>query len=245
MRSGDRVELPDDAKRAHDGALAHADDLLCRAQLLIDDFAHLAYQLAALAPEEVGRATLLIVEAVAVDDDHGPRRFQRAAEDHVRKLFWALWRPSFRRQLITGEQIEQTRGLAKAIHETRLGGLYYRGPDTTPPREAIDVSEARTVLELARSRLALARAPDWVQPDTEHAAHLAWFIEASADAETRRIVVGNASMRSSPSSGACPGGSTGSARSLSAPRSPAGSLPSASSHGPSPAQTNAPTPSGG
>ena len=204
MAPRDRVELPQAARQAHDEALDHAADLLSGAQLLADGFAHLAYHLAVLALEEVGRASLIVMQAIADGDDGGARRFERAAADHVRKLFWALWGPSFGRELITREQIEEIRGLATAIHETRLAGLYYGGPDTTPPRDAIDAAEATTVLKLARSRLELERAHDWVQPDSDQAADLAWFIEATADPETRRMIVGNASMRKLTELGSAP-----------------------------------------
>ena len=57
------------------------------------------------------------------------------------------------------------------------------------------MAETRTAIELATSRLELARAHDWVQPDGEQAADLAWFIDATADLERRRLIMGNASMR--------------------------------------------------
>jgi hypothetical protein len=56
--------------------------------------------------------------------------------------FWALWGPSFGRELITAEQIEERRGLARRLHNTRLAGLYYAGPDATPPRKAVDEAAA-------------------------------------------------------------------------------------------------------
>lgn len=45
-------------------------------------------------------------------------------EDHEKKLFSALWGPSFAREKITRQQIEQIRKLAANIHTRRLEYLY-------------------------------------------------------------------------------------------------------------------------
>src|SRR2546428_3873059 len=75
--------------------LAHAEDLLAAAKRLLPEFPHLAYHLAALALEEVGRATLFVMIDASGGDAAG---LVRTLDDHVGKLFWAIWGPSFGRE---------------------------------------------------------------------------------------------------------------------------------------------------
>src|ERR1700674_1021211 len=66
---------------------------------------HIAYHLAALALEEVGKASMLGIDSLRrsrVNKTEGPddeeRRPADWIEDHERKLFWALFTPMFGRQ---------------------------------------------------------------------------------------------------------------------------------------------------
>lgn len=56
---------------------------------------HVAYHLAALAMEEIGKAGLIFTEAVGPEtgEDRDSLR-SKWMEDHERKLFWAIWLPS-------------------------------------------------------------------------------------------------------------------------------------------------------
>jgi hypothetical protein len=118
--------------------------------------------------EEIGRSTLLVMRELAVRRGDG-RRLEREREDHVRKLFWALWGPSFGREVISGAQSEEFQGLVREVHETRKRGLYF-DPDSAPPREAISADEAENMLKLDEARLGMARNVKWVPPDKERAA---------------------------------------------------------------------------
>jgi AbiV family abortive infection protein len=191
----DQVELPEEAKRAAAEALDHAGDLLEAADLLREPFPHLAYHFGVLALEEVGRSSLIVMNELARRREYATRRFEREAQDHVRKLFWALWGPTMGREVITGEQIEEFQGLAQRLHEARQSGLYYSGPDAPPPREAIDAEETGNLLRLARARLGMARTHAWVSPDSEQAADIRWFMDATADPDTRTQIMSGASMK--------------------------------------------------
>ena len=126
--------------------------------------------------------------------ENGMRRFEREAQDHVRKLFWALWGPTMGRELITGEQIEEFQRLAQRLHEARQTGLYYGGPEAAPPREAVGPEETEHLLELARARLGMAGAHSWASADGEQA-DMRWFMDATADPETRTQIMSGASMK--------------------------------------------------
>ncbi len=191
----DHIGPSERAKRAAAEALDHADDLLAAAELLSERFPHLAYHLGVLALEEVGRSSLIVINELAQRDPDPTRRFEREAQDHVRKLFWALWTPTMGRERITREQIDELQGLAQQLHEDRQSGLYYSGPDAPPPREAINPDQTRHVLNLTRARLGLARSQEWISPDSEQAADMRWYIDATVDPDSRKLIVGAASMK--------------------------------------------------
>jgi hypothetical protein len=124
----------------------------------------------------------------------GRRRLERESEDHVRKLFWALWGPSFGREVISGVQIEEFRGLAQEVHETRKRGLYF-DPEGVPPREAISANEAENLLKLVEARLGMAQNVKWTPLDRERAADIRWFMDTTADPEARTQIMTGASMK--------------------------------------------------
>lgn len=171
--------------------LAHADDLLAAAKCLLSEFPHLAYHLAALALEEVGRATLFVMIDATGGDAAG---LVRALDDHVGKLFWAIWGPSFGRELITGEQIEADRGLARQVHEQRKAGLYF-DPDGPLPRAAVRLEEATRLIAMTEARIGMERSHSFGPLDDERAADVRWFVARTQEPERRREVLGRASMQ--------------------------------------------------
>jgi AbiV family abortive infection protein len=186
------VELSEETQSAVDEALSHAEDLLAGAREL-KAYPHLAYHLGILSLEEVGRSTLLVMRELAARRGDG-RRLERESEDHVRKLFWALWGPSFGREVISGPQIEEFQGLAREVHETRKRGIYF-DPASAPPREAISADEAENMLKLVEARLGMARNVKWAPPGKERAADIGWFMDTTADSEARTQIMSGASMK--------------------------------------------------
>jgi AbiV family abortive infection protein len=86
---------------------------------------HVAYHLAALAMEEIGKAGLIFTEAVAPEASEDRESLRsRWMEDHERKLFWALWLPSFGEDT-DWRKIPVYMEFAKEIHERRKRTLYF------------------------------------------------------------------------------------------------------------------------
>jgi AbiV family abortive infection protein len=177
---------------AVESAQAHARDLIEAAKLLSDSFPHLAYHFAVLALEEIGRGVLLVARVSGSETREETGGLDAAMEDHVQKLFWALWSPS--RDRITGEQIEEFRELAQQIHERRKGALYFDPTAATLPREAVSAEEAKTVIGLAGSRLGMETAKSWVAVGSEQAENVRFFSEAVADKRWREFIFGGASL---------------------------------------------------
>lgn len=106
----------EELKRVRDVTLQNAESLLAAAKHLIGrNFDHISYHLATLALEEVGKADLMGMKHAARMHAGTGEQIDRYLDDHVGKLFWALWGPSFGREKLTRDQIESYRGLATEV----------------------------------------------------------------------------------------------------------------------------------
>ena len=184
--------VPPEALAARAACLDHAEDLLRAAEAVYgrDGLPHIAYHLGALALEEVGKAELLTMDHLAHAE--GEEVFGRKQlEDHVRKLFWALWGPSFGREVINKTQIETFQGLARQIHETRLQGLYFGGDaaDEALPKAAVEPEAVEHLLALTRARLELAKNYRVKTLNPEEQKDLRWYASATKDEEQRKLIL--------------------------------------------------------
>lgn len=128
-------------------------DLLRAAKRVLDDekLPNVAFHLTILALEEVGKAPLLGARGIARSVEDETVFIDNRLDDHVFKLFWALWTPSFARGQISKEEFESLRGMAKGMHDDRLAAMYV-APDHPEAGELLqNVSEerARTMIGLA------------------------------------------------------------------------------------------------
>jgi AbiV family abortive infection protein len=193
-------ELRTESRQWIQEAREHAEDLIAAAKLLEARHHNLAFHFAALALEEVGRASLIAMNEIAEHRREG-QGLKRRTDDHEAKLFWALWGPSFGSERLTGEQFEAFQDLAKTINRTRQQGLYYE-PGSGSPRQAVEARMTSSIMDLAESRLELAKVSGWRRLDDDQAAELAWFIKASESPELRGLIFGGPSMKKLAESGA-------------------------------------------
>jgi AbiV family abortive infection protein len=192
--TGDEPAIGRSTAAAVDAAQAHARDLVDAAKAVADRFPHLAYHFAVLALEEIGRGVLLVIRASARETESETRALDDAMEDHVQKLFWALWSPS-RADWISGGQIDEFRELARAIHEQRKSGLYFDPAAAAPPREAVTQDETKMVIGLAEARLGMETAKNWAPVGSEQAENVRFFGEAVSDNRTRDFVFSGGSLK--------------------------------------------------
>lgn len=176
-----------------EAAQDHARDLLDAAKLLQTDFPHLAFHFAVLALEEIGRGVLLVVRASPGGSERGGS-LAEAMEDHVQKLFWALWSPS-RVDWISGGQIEEFRELGLAIHEQRKSGLYFDPSAASLPREAVTAKETANVIGLAEARLGMETTTSWAPVGSAQAENVLFFTEAVTDPRWREFVFSGPSLQ--------------------------------------------------
>lgn len=192
---GDEAIIPAESQPIIEACISNANDLVIASELLLkSDLPNIAYHLAALALEEIGKSEILGVMHFA---EMRKREFSdRHLDDHVRKLFWALWGPSFGYQVISGPQLEAFRGLASNIHKTRLLGLYVEPSESgfLNPRDAASKEQCELIVSMARTRVDLAKMPKkWVLNADERKV-LNWFLTVTEDQEKRRWLFSQISM---------------------------------------------------
>jgi AbiV family abortive infection protein len=174
--------------------LANAESFVRAARALQDqDVEHVRYHLATLALEEIGKATLLGMQFITGMASEEPKiNLEKQFDDHIKKLFWAIWGPSFGDQKLTREQINQHQGFAQRIHDKRIFSLYADPELNLMPADKMTREDAERLIALAEARLGLERAHQ--TSSIENAEELKWFLSASNDPEKRRQIFGSNSL---------------------------------------------------
>lgn len=165
--------------------LDHAGDLVTSAErVLANDNAYpnIAYHLAILAMEEIGKAGML-ASLAAIGAALDKEMLERRLSDHVFKLMWAAWSPSMWEGKIDPKDFQDARQFAESTHARRIAGLYVDHADdntSAPPREAVLLEHATSILNLAKARLSLElrrEAPVLGERNEE----LVWYLDTVND----------------------------------------------------------------
>lgn len=177
---------------------SNARDLLRAAMRVLNDekLPNVAFHLTILALEEIGKAILLGTRGIARSVEDETVFIDNRLDDHVFKLFWALWTPSFARGNVSREEFENLRGTAQAMHEDRLAAMYV-SPDQSEDGELLHVvskERARAMLALAEARLGMETSRDWQAIDLTADSVMRWFLDATNDPEKRNLLLGQKSF---------------------------------------------------
>ena len=177
--------------------IANADQLLTSAKdIRKPERKHIAYHLAALALEEIGKATMITMgtltpDVLLADEEH--RSPADVIEDHEKKLFWALWTPAFTAGKMGVDEFRRHQDIARHIHETRLKTLYV---DPTASRIVEPTDEALdSLMQLAESRLEMDRLKEIRELDDQSREEIEWFFEATESPQLKPIVFSAGSVK--------------------------------------------------
>jgi AbiV family abortive infection protein len=172
----------------------NARNLLQAAKRVLDDerLPNVSFHLAILALEEVGKAALLGARYLAVQHGDDGAFADKRLEDHVFKIFWALWAPNFAQGKVSREDWEGLRWMAKDLYESRLAGLYVASPSEQgiPPLGVISEEMARWALGIAESRLGMEQSRAWQDIDLTPGSDAHWLIVATEDPTKRALIFG-------------------------------------------------------
>lgn len=192
------ITFPEEVLKLYRVCIDNSKELLCAAERIFKDeeLYNISFHLSVLALEEIGKAELIIMSHLSKVKDK-ESAYDKHMNDHIRKLFWAIWGPSFGREIITTKQIESYQGMARRIHGLRLQSIYVDTKDSNiiQPKETIDKSYAKRIIELVRARIGMAKSKEIKELGIEESQVLSWFLKATEDIQKRKYIMGQASMR--------------------------------------------------
>jgi len=152
---------------------------------------NIAYHLAALALEEIGKRALLGLRDMAEYHKIPQPWMEKQSFDHVHKLWWCFFGGQFTHQLITKDSLDSMKSYASHIHGKRMKGLYVDQTDDglSLPADAIAQEESERLIALAEARLAMVESEGPQQELTpEDVALQTWFLSISEDPERKRRI---------------------------------------------------------
>lgn len=178
---------------ALEACVVHARNLVESAKLVqAPERANIAYHLATLALEELGRREILQIQAAAARMGDVPQWQMNATQDHVQKLFWCLYGRGRVRDIVDQKQFFEQREAAANIHAIRLMGLYVENTDghLNVPSKAITAKQSESLIALGELLVtdAESAAPRELIPQEEIDLQI-WLLRAFDDPDKRRRIL--------------------------------------------------------
>ena len=141
-------------RKLREACLTNAEALVNSAKTLEgENTAHIRYNLAVLALEEVGKAVISQMNALGATSDRDDDQGSIATDDHRKKLLWAFFSPFIEQGRIAREHFESDRKLARGIHERRLESLYTDSQNPLLPQDRMEEKEADNLVRLCEARI--------------------------------------------------------------------------------------------
>ncbi|WP_157884558.1 AbiV family abortive infection protein [Neorhizobium galegae] len=188
--SEDIVAIDPRVLQQREACLDHAADLVSSAERILQGdkgYPNIAYHLALLALEEIGKSQLIVSRAVT-----GPHRdpawIDKRLDNHVFKMLWAIWSSTLFTGPVDPGRFEEAKRFAQGLHEKRLRGLYVDFSEASAgqrPSDAVNLHDARSVLEVVISTLATERERKPVGVGGA-GSDSAWFLETVANEEKQK-----------------------------------------------------------
>ena len=159
---------------------------------------NIAYHLAALALEELGRRELIAIQRESAKQAIPPTWAWKHTSSHIKKLFWCFFSASFFGEELTNERIASIETLARQVHETRIAGLYVDLNELglQIPTDAIDDKQADDIISLAEARIEMCEAENpHLKFTSEELEIQSWLLGKTEDPESRKMIFSSASMK--------------------------------------------------
>lgn len=182
-------------KRSIQRCLGNAEALLdtardCRAKN--ENRNHIAFHLAVLALEEVGKVSMFLAKIVyhiheEEAESAGPR-FSDELADHKKKLFWAMMVPGTDKGIISPEDFTRLKEIANDIHVRRITSLYVDIDDAASQTDISD-DELTHILKLTQALLDLEKLKDIRELDADAQQLLDWFMEGLSDEQLQPFLL--------------------------------------------------------
>lgn len=189
----DESERIQSASRAQrDACLKHARDLITSARRVLGDdadFPNIAFHLAILALEEIGKASMIIARAMA-EGSKDTSWITKRLDDHAFKLMWAVWSPTMLDGRIDPQKFEDAKRFARETHAHRQEALYvdhradqehFKSPD-----EVVSVDQTLSLVNLADACLENEVKREIIAfPENDELLEWYWRVVDSKDSSAR------------------------------------------------------------
>jgi AbiV family abortive infection protein len=189
-------EILEKYNRFRDLCLANAEDALNTAEELQNKSVnHIAFYLTVYGLEEIGKIFIGWYQ-LTTKEKWDRENVNIPLDDHIKKIFWAIWWFTFAKEKITKKQISELTNLAKNLHNKRLDVMYTTLSDKVPSRQKISDTELGNFIILGKARLEIAKQEGSVGIELTQDARddIDWFEKATSDSESRKYIFGNTSQ---------------------------------------------------
>jgi AbiV family abortive infection protein len=149
---------------------------------------HIAFHLATMAIEEIGKSTMIFIDALDRKPAGGDEETDtplKGMDDHERKLFWAIWLPD-RGSLLEWQTIPAAMNFARDLHKDRLDTLYVDPANLNRP--TISERRARSIIAAAEARLDMERLKEFRAMGKEDQELMYWFFAAMDDPRLKPMI---------------------------------------------------------
>lgn len=176
--------------------ITHAKDLLEASKTLFrKKLFNISYHLAVLSLEEIGKSIMVVIGQEEVSGAKGYKLLKQAGEAHKKKLFWALWAPTFGKEQLSKEQIRFFIVFSQELHEKRLEGLYVDPfQKVVEPSGIISRKQAQNLITLVETRIKLEETKKLRRWDHKVKDNFRWFFEAVEDPRKKKLIFGKKSI---------------------------------------------------
>jgi AbiV family abortive infection protein len=173
-------------KLFRDLCIKNSEDALKAAELLLSQKVnHIVFHLSVLILEEIGK---IFISFQNIDAQKDEVKVKIPLDDHIKKIFWAIWGPTFMEEKITKQQLDDIKNIASKLHSRRLEVLYTEQSDSGKLSEKITDEEAIKYLDFAKARLELAKVEGEIDENYEPSKEINWFI-GIANIPTKRAFI--------------------------------------------------------
>ncbi len=177
-------------------SLQNAEDALKSAEYLRGkNVNHISYHLSLLALEEIGKIFMFWMKVNRKETSLFDEQMNIEMDDHPRKLFFAIWAPSIGTELITKEQMEESRFMASTLHENRINSLYGDTSDIIISANKIKDEEVNQIIDFTKARLNLAKTEGEINEDEEPSTNWKWLMLYLEKPSGRNIVFGKTAQK--------------------------------------------------
>ncbi len=115
--------LPEKVVEGRNACLKNAENMLTASRVVFEQrLFNIAYHLGVVALEEIGKACMLAMSGMKELEEED--RNLKHIDDHVKKIFWALFDISFCSEPLTKKSLDQNTQIAHVIHDLRLRSMY-------------------------------------------------------------------------------------------------------------------------